>query len=97
VATLEVGTVPAGVLFDKTNIWVTNNFSVTKLRSDGTILGTFPAGGGAGALAFDGTCIWVASYGSGYVTKLDAQDGKLLGAYGLLAAPRVGGPSQSPE
>ena len=94
--TLEVGTVPAGVLFDKTNIWITNNFSATKVGSDGTILGTFPAGGGAGAMAFDGTSIWVANYGSGYVTKLDPQDGKLLGAYGLLTAPRVGGPGKSP-
>ncbi len=85
------------MLFDKTNIWVTNNFSVTKLGSDGTILGTFSAGGGAGAMAFDGASIWVANHGSAYVTKLDAQDGKLIGTYGLMTAPRVGGPGSSKE
>src|SRR6266436_4095363 len=45
----SVGSYPWGLTFDGANIWVTSYFNdnVTKLRaSDGTLLGTFPAGGG---------------------------------------------------
>jgi DNA-binding beta-propeller fold protein YncE len=57
-----VGTEPANVAFDGANVWVTNygSSNITKLRaSDGTVLGTFPAGPTPFGLAFDGANIWV--------------------------------------
>jgi hypothetical protein len=44
--------------------------NVTKLSSRGAPLGTFAAGAGAYALAFDGANIWVANFGGSTVAKL---------------------------
>jgi hypothetical protein len=44
--------------------------NLIKLRaSDGTNLGTFPAGDGPKALAFDGVHIWAANLDSNTLTK----------------------------
>src|SRR5262249_18387834 len=52
---------PRGVTSDGTNIWVTtlSSSNVTKLTSDGTVLGAFPAGGSTIYGTFDGANIWV--------------------------------------
>jgi sugar lactone lactonase YvrE len=83
----KVGGAPWWPAFDGTNIWVPTNDAVTKLRaSDGKNLGTFKLSG-AIAAAFDGTYVWVTSYGSGTVTKLTPQDGKIVGTYSVGTAP----------
>src|SRR6202044_3399927 len=59
--TFAVGKQPWWLAFDGANIWVANfgDHGVTKLRaSDGKNLGTFNTGG-AIAVAFDGTYLWV--------------------------------------
>src|SRR5215216_5645128 len=51
-----VGRSPAAILFDGTNIWVANQLSDNLMKlsaSDGSNLGTFPAGTRPVALAFD--------------------------------------------
>ena len=61
---------PEGVAFDGADIWVTIAGAVTRMRaSDGTSLGTFPAGIDPKGIAFDGANVWVANAGSGSVTK----------------------------
>jgi sugar lactone lactonase YvrE len=69
-------------------MWVSNASSgnVTKLRSsDGTILGSYSAGGGPSGMVFDGSNIWIANVDSLNVTKLRASDGKHLGTFALPA------------
>ena len=80
-----LGSFPVGylaryVIFDGTNIWVTDrNSNLTKIRaSDGTILNVFTGFGGQG-LAFDGNHIWLAS--GGYLLKIRASDGSAVGNY----------------
>src|SRR5204862_4690030 len=75
---------PDDITFDGTNIWVVNELagSVTKLATDGTLLGTFPIpddGGDLHGIVFDGTAIWVGDSNNDRVVKLRASDGSLLG------------------
>jgi uncharacterized protein (TIGR03437 family) len=92
--TYPVGTQPAGIVFDGTNIWVANqlSYTVTKLlAASGAIVGTYPIGGPPSspafdggfpsALAFDGTNIWVPS--GNQMTKLLAATGATVGIYPL--------------
>src|SRR5206468_10180779 len=62
IQSFPVRVAPWGMAFDGANIWVTsvNTDTITKLHaSDGTLLGTFPAGGQTIFAAFDGVYIWV--------------------------------------
>jgi hypothetical protein len=89
-ATFPVGSNPAGLAFDGSNIWVANSSSVTKLRaSDGANLGTFPAGSSPRAVAFDGANIWAANLNSDNVTKLRASDGANLGTFPAGDGPQA--------
>ena len=81
---------PARDLDRLANVWVTNYGSgtVSKIRaSDGTILGTFPAGLDPLGIAFDGTDIWIAERGTFAVGKLRTSDGATLGTFPTAAAP----------
>ena len=81
---------PTKVLFDGTNIWVTNYYgdTVTKLRAaDGANLGSFPTGRWPDGLAFDGANIWVVNFRSHDFTKLRASDGTLLGTFRIGGEP----------
>jgi len=51
-------------------------------------LGTFAAGTGPVALAFDGENMWVANQGSNNVTKLRASDGSVLGSFPVGNLPQ---------
>jgi hypothetical protein len=75
---------------DGANIWVPTHEgkgTVTKLQaSDGKNLGAFATGGvgGAMAVAFDGTDVWVTNFtgaGNGTVSKLRTNDGQIIGVY----------------
>jgi YVTN family beta-propeller protein len=73
--TYAVGSYPAAVAFDGTNIWVANagSSTVTKLlASSGAVVGTYPVGSAPYGVAFDGTNIWVANDGDSTVTKIGA-------------------------
>ena len=79
-----------GIVFDGENFWLTSYCSntVSKIKaSDGTILGTYPAGNGPWNVAFDGNNVWVTNSfldgnnWAGTVTKLRASDGTFLGTY----------------
>jgi hypothetical protein len=89
--TFSVGTSPAGVAFDGTNIWVTNSGSnnVTELlASTGALVGTYSVGTSPAGVAFDGTNIWVANNGSNNVTELLASTGALVGTYSVGTGPQ---------
>jgi len=51
--------------------------------ADGKVLGTFPAAGSPGGMAYDGANVWVGGYDGGTVTKLRASDGKVLGTFSV--------------
>jgi hypothetical protein len=87
-----VGTHPAGVAFDGSNIWVANfsDGTLTKLRAgDGAVLGIFLVGASADGLAFDGANIWVSNYNENTVTKLRASDGTILGSFPVGQKPQL--------
>jgi DNA-binding beta-propeller fold protein YncE len=70
--TFVVGSLPFGVVFDGTNIWVINSDSnsVTEMRaSDGKILGNFAVGHDPEGVASDGANIWVANHLSRTISK----------------------------
>jgi len=75
-----VGRSPGAIVFDGNSIWVANQLgdNVTKLGSDGTVLGTYPVGTRPVSLAFDGEHIWVANKFSNNIMKLQVSDGALL-------------------
>ena len=72
-ANVTVGSHPAGVAFDGTNIWVTNQNSgtVSKINpSTNTVTATVTVGTNPCGVAFDGTNIWVANNGTNTVFKI---------------------------
>src|ERR1700730_2367153 len=54
---------------------------------DANITTSFAVGDEPRGVCFDGANIWVANYGSGTVTKLQANDGTVLGTYSVGHAP----------
>jgi DNA-binding beta-propeller fold protein YncE len=88
--TFAVGTGPAGIAFDGTNMWVTNEYdgTVTKLSPTGATLGTFPVGDNpAAGMAFDGTNMWVSDGCCENVTKV-SPSGATLGAFVVGESPQ---------
>jgi hypothetical protein len=68
---------PLGILFDGSNIWVTDSGDgkLKKLDATGNILLSADVGGGANAPVFDGTNIWVPNRFSNSVTVVRATGG----------------------
>jgi hypothetical protein len=78
----------AGILYDGSNIWVTDDMDNTlmKLDSNGAILQTFPTSFGPGQPAFDGTNIWVPNYfGTVTVVRVKDSNGNALATPFILA------------
>ena len=71
---------PGGVLFDGTNIWVTDSNAGTLLKLDasGATLQTVTLSAGALAPVFDGTNIWVPLGTSDAVSVVRASTGAIL-------------------
>ena len=68
--------------------WMVHEGSaVTKMTTDGRILGRFPAGPQQLGVVFDGTNIWVSNKSANTVTKL-AKDGTQLGTFTVGTGPR---------
>lgn len=55
---------------------------------DTTNVARFTVGTDPGAIAFDGTAVWVVNRGSGTVTRIRATDGLLLGTYAVGTNPQ---------
>jgi hypothetical protein len=94
VITVTTGfTHPIGILYDGTNIWVTDTVAgLLKLDASGNIVQTVSAGGLSPA--FDGANIWVPAggSGSGTITVVQASSGNIVAtiqadATNLLNAP----------
>jgi len=72
-------------------MWVTNSDgdTVTKLRADGAVLGTFIVPDRPYDVAFDGANIWVANFYANRVTKLRASDGAVMGIFTAGEVPPI--------
>ena len=72
-ATFPTGSVPVGVAFDGTNIWVANGGSntVSKINRVTGAKTDYATGTSPTEVAFDGANIWVANFGSNTVSKIN--------------------------
>ena len=81
VTTITTGfSIAEGILYDGTNIWVTDNGAGTLLRLDGvgSILQTVAVGAGPGHPTFDGMDIWVPNFYSDSISVVRASTGSVL-------------------
>src|SRR5262249_37673804 len=71
---------PAGILFDGSNIWVTDFSANTLLKLDqnGAIIQTVNVGGNPEFPAIDGTNIWVPNFNDNTVTVVRAGTGAVV-------------------
>jgi hypothetical protein len=87
-----LGTFPVNgavtLLFDGADIWVGTYFGLTKLSAaTGAVLGTVTLPDGWGAMAFDGTYIWITDNTANTVIKLQASNGTVAGTYPVGSDP----------
>jgi YVTN family beta-propeller protein len=77
------------VACDGLNIWVANFFSqtMTKLATDGSVLGTYAVGDGPAGVTYAGSYIWVANNGSNTVSKVQVSDGALVKNFSVGRGP----------
>ncbi len=80
---------PYGIVFDGTYIWTANfgSSDVTKLASDGSIVGSYSVGNSPFGIVFDGTNIWTANHYQADVSKLLASNGSSVGTYAVGSLP----------
>ncbi len=81
VTTLSMGFIqPRGILWDGSNIWVTDNGANTLLKLDasGSVLQTVTVGLSPEIPVFDGRNIWVPNYTDNTVTVVRSADGAVL-------------------
>jgi YVTN family beta-propeller protein len=85
---------PNGMLYDGTNIWVTDNAAGTllKLDSAGGILQTVAVGAAPQIPVFDGANIWVPSSGDNSVTVVQASSGNVVATLTADASNQLNGP-----
>jgi len=71
---------PRNVIFDGTNIWVTEfgNTNLLRINSDGGVLQTVSVGSNPLTPAFDGTNLWIPNYGSATVSVVRAATGAVV-------------------
>jgi YVTN family beta-propeller protein len=72
---------PFGLVFDGTNMWMTDNRGdgvIYKLDPAGGVLQTVPVGSAPAFPVFDGTNIWVPNTGSESVTVIRASTGTVV-------------------
>ena len=91
----DFGTAVQGLAIDDSWVWFTlaNGTVMRVFRFGGFIdemTGPYPVGPNPKGIAFDGTNVWIANSGSGFVTKLRGSDGALLGNINI--AGNLGGP-----
>ena len=73
---------PASIVFDGTNVWITNvsYVSVTKINVTTGALVNYPTSSYPGSIAFDGTNIWI-SNAYNNLTKMDGSTGAIIADY----------------
>jgi hypothetical protein len=83
-----------GILFDGAHIWVTDKLAGTLLQLDagGAVLQTVPVGAVPNFPAFDGTNIWVPSYGGNSITVVQASTGNVVATIAADANNQLSGP-----
>ena len=89
-ATIKVGNAPAGVAFDGTSIWVTNQASDTVSKINPTtnaVTATIGVGDIPAGVAYDGTNIWVVNNGSNTVSKIDPSTNTVTATINVAISP----------
>ena len=87
VTTIQVGTMPVYGVWSGNNLYVANqgDSTVSILDGDGNVTGTITTGGAPQALAWDGTRLWVADFGTdqapGNSVSVYSDTGKKVGTY----------------
>ena len=73
---------PVDLVHDGTNLWIATNWRhvVTKMNSEGEVVGEYSVGRWPMAVAYDGATIWVASYLDAEVVRLDL-NGNEIGTF----------------
>jgi YVTN family beta-propeller protein len=86
---VRVGEGPEAVVFDGTNLWVSNEFdnTVTRMSRTGGVLSTHRVGRRPLGLATDGRNVWVANYLDGTVSQLSVDSGSVIATYSVGAGP----------
>ena len=90
VATIPVGSRPAGLAIDSANVYVANNGSnsVSVIdQSTNTVVATIPVGAQPWGLATDGTVLYVANAGGGTVSVVDIATRTVAATIAVGAAP----------
>jgi hypothetical protein len=87
-------TTPVGILFDGTNVWVTDagDNTLKQLDSNGGIIQSIAVGSGPRHPVFDGSNIWVPNRASNSVSVIRARDGQVLAT---LTGNGLSGPVQA--
>lgn len=86
--TFPVASLPLGVIFDGSHIWVAGSSNVSKLdAASGATVGSFPVATNGRGVAFDGANVWVANSTSNNVVKLNATNGAVLGTFPTGSQP----------
>ena len=85
---------PVGILFDGTNIWVTDegDNKLKKLDSGASVLQSVLVGTLPQLPIFDGSNIWVPNFGDSSVSVVRARDGQVLAT---LTGNGLNGPIQA--
>jgi YVTN family beta-propeller protein len=70
-------------------VWTVNHqgASITKVRADGTIIGTYGVGSYPGSITNDGTYVYTANFGSSNISKVDAATGSVVATFPLEFSP----------
>lgn len=83
---------PSGLAVDQTHaaVWVAMFAAneVVEFAQNCATIRTVSTGNNPNGVAFDGTNVWVANYGSNTVTKINASTGAVIGTYGVGVNPR---------
>jgi hypothetical protein len=84
---------PNGILFDGSNIWVTDSGSLFRLDANGAVLQTVAIGSWSDEPGFDGTNLWVPTgYPDQEVVVVSAATGAVVAR---LSTPNIGGAFQA--
>ena len=83
--------IPSALALAGSEVWTANDFgnNLTRIAPDGTVVGTYPAGQGPIALAYDGRALWVASEDDGQLLEVDTLTGNVVNSYPLGGNPRA--------
>lgn len=90
-------TAPGGIVFDGTDVWVTDRANNRLLRLDalGGVLQTVSVGISPREPAFDGANLWVPNAGDSTITVVDARSGALVATIASNPTNRLNAPTSA--